>query len=309
MDELVKKADILIEALPYIRRFSGKTIVIKYGGSAMEQEPLKHSVMQDIVLMKYIGMHPVVVHGGGVQISEWMGRIGKKAEFVQGLRVTDQETVEIAEMVLAGSINKEIVSLINQQGGRAVGLCGKDANLIRAQKHFAHIVDDRGDSTAVDLGFVGDVLEVNPEVIIALDGAGYIPVIAPNGVGEDGCTYNINADTMAGEIAAALQAEKLILLTDQQGILRDVRDESTLISTIKIDEIEQLIADGIISTGMRPKVEACVTALKGGVSKTHIIDGRISHAILLEVFTSKGIGTEIIVEENTATNQDVMRNT
>lgn len=305
MDELVKKANILIEALPYIRRFSGKTIVIKYGGAAMEEESTKHSVMQDIVLMKYIGIHPVVVHGGGLQISEWMRRIGKEAKFVQGLRVTDQETVEIAEMVLAGSINKEIVSLINQHGGKAVGLCGKDADLIRAQKHFARIVDDRGETITVDLGFVGDVVHVNPEVIVALDRAGYIPVIAPNGVGEDGCTYNINADTVAGEIAAALKAEKLILLTDQRGILRERHDESTLISTIKVDEIEQLIAGGVISTGMLPKVEACVTALNSGVRKTHIIDGRINHAILLEVFTSTGIGTEIIMEENESVNQRV----
>ncbi len=298
MDELVKKADVLIEALPYIRRFSGKTIVIKYGGSAMEQESLKHSVMQDIVLMKYIGMHPVVVHGGGAKISRWMKRIGKEAEFVQGLRVTDRETIEIAEMVLAGTINKEIVSLINQHGGNAVGLCGKDANLIRATKHFAHIVDASGDSSTVDLGFVGDIVEVRPEVIMALDQAGYVPVIAPSGVGEDGCTYNINADITAGEIAAALQAEKLILLTNQRGILRKMHDEATLISTVQVNEIEQLISDGVISTGMLPKVEACVTALKRGVSKTHIIDGRISHAILLEVFTSEGIGTEIIAEEN-----------
>ena len=297
MDELVKKADILIEALPYIRRFSGKTIVIKYGGSAMEQESLKHSVMQDIVLLKYIGMQPVVVHGGGAQISGWMKRIGKEAEFVQGLRVTDRETIEIAEMVLAGAINKEIVSLINQHGGKAVGLCGKDANLIRAKKHFARIVDEHGDASTVDLGFVGDIVEVHPEVIIALDQAGYVPVIAPSGVGDDGCTYNINADITAGEIAAALQAEKLILLTNQRGILRKMDDEATLISTVKVDEIEQLITDGVISTGMLPKVEACVTALKRGVKKTHIIDGRISHAILLEVFTSKGIGTEIVASD------------
>lgn len=301
MDELVKKADILIEALPYIRRFSGKTIVIKYGGSAMEQESLKHSVMQDIVLLKYIGMQPVVVHGGGAQISGWMKRIGKEAEFVQGLRVTDRETIEIAEMVLAGAINKEIVSLINQHGGSAVGLCGKDANLIRASKHVARIVDEHGGTSTVDLGFVGDIVKVNPEVIIALDQAGYVPVIAPSGIGEDGCTYNINADITAGEIAAALQAEKLILLTNQRGILRQMDDDATLISTIKVDDIEQLIAAGVISSGMLPKVEACVTALKRGVKKTHIIDGRISHAILLEVFTSEGIGTEIIASDQETT--------
>jgi acetylglutamate kinase len=294
MDELVRKAEILIEALPYIQTFAGKTIVIKYGGAAMENDSLKHSVMQDVVLMKYIGMNPVVVHGGGNQISEWMRRVGKEAEFVQGLRVTDAETVEIAEMVLAGVINKEIVSLINLHGGKAVGLCGKDANLIRVQKHYPQVVDENGKTTSVDIGFVGEIVGVKPDVLFTLDQEGYIPVLAPNGVGDDDCTYNVNADTMAGEIAAALNAEKLILLTDQRGILQDLNDESSLISRIRTTEIEGLVADGIIGSGMLPKVEACVTALKGGVWKTHIIDGRINHAILLEVFTQSGIGTEIL---------------
>ena len=294
MDELVRKAEILIEALPYIQTFAGKTIVIKYGGAAMENDSLKHSVMQDVVLMKYIGMNPVVVHGGGNQISEWMRRVGKEAEFVQGLRVTDAETVEIAEMVLAGVINKEIVSLINLHGGKAVGLCGKDANLIRVQKHYPQVVDENGKTTSVDIGFVGEIVGVKPDVLFTLDREGYIPVLAPNGVGDDDCTYNINADTMAGEIAAALNAEKLILLTDQRGILQDLNDESSLISRIRTSEIEGLVADGVIGSGMLPKVEACVTALKGGVWKTHIIDGRINHAILLEVFTQSGIGTEIL---------------
>jgi acetylglutamate kinase len=294
MEELVKKAEILVEALPYIQTFAGKTIVIKYGGAAMENDSLKHSVMQDVVLMKYIGMNPVVVHGGGNQISEWMRRVGKEAEFVQGLRVTDAETVEIAEMVLAGVINKEIVSLINLHGGKAVGLCGKDANLIRVQKHYPQVVDENGKTTSVDIGFVGEIVGVKPDVLFTLDREGYIPVLAPNGVGDDDCTYNINADTMAGEIAAALNAEKLILLTDQRGILQDLNDESSLISRIRTTEIEGLVADGIIGSGMLPKVEACVTALKGGVWKTHIIDGRINHAILLEVFTQSGIGTEIL---------------
>ena len=294
MDELVRKAEILIEALPYIQTFAGKTIVIKYGGAAMENDSLKHSVMQDVVLMKYIGMNPVVVHGGGNQISDWMRRVGKEAEFVQGLRVTDAETVEIAEMVLAGVINKEIVSLINLHGGKAVGLCGKDANLIRVQKYCPQIVDENGKTTSVDIGFVGEIVGVKPDVLFTLDQEGYIPVLAPNGVGDDDCTYNVNADTMAGEIAAALSAEKLILLTDQRGILRDLNDESSLISRIRTTEIEGLIDDAVIGSGMLPKVEACVTALKGGVWKTHIIDGRINHAILLEVFTQSGIGTEIV---------------
>ena len=294
MDELVRKAEILIEALPYIQTFAGKTIVIKYGGAAMENDSLKHSVMQDVVLMKYIGMNPVVVHGGGNQISDWMRRVGKEAEFVQGLRVTDAETVEIAEMVLAGVINKEIVSLINLHGGKAVGLCGKDANLIRVQKHYPQVVDESGKTTSVDIGFVGEIVGVKPDVLFTLDQEGYIPVLAPNGVGDDDCTYNVNADTMAGEIAAALSAEKLILLTDQRGILRDLNDESSLISRIRTNEIEELIDNGVIGSGMLPKVEACVTALKGGVWKTHIIDGRVNHAILLEVFTQSGIGTEIV---------------
>ena len=244
MDELVRKAEILIEALPYIQTFAGKTIVIKYGGAAMENDSLKHSVMQDVVLMKYIGMNPVVVHGGGNQISEWMRRVGKEAEFVQGLRVTDAETVEIAEMVLAGVINKEIVSLINLHGGKAVGLCGKDANLIRVQKHYPQVVDENGKTTSVDIGFVGEIVGVKPDVLFTLDQEGYIPVLAPNGVGDDDCTYNINADTMAGEIAAALNAEKLILLTDQRGILQDLNDESSLLSRIRTTEIEGLVADG-----------------------------------------------------------------
>ena len=294
MEELVKKAEILIEALPYIQTFAGKTIVIKYGGAAMENDSLKHSVMQDVVLMKYIGMNPVVVHGGGNQISEWMRRVGKEAKFVQGLRVTDAETVEIAEMVLAGVINKEIVSLINLHGGKAVGLCGKDANLIRVQKHYPQVVDENGKTTSVDIGFVGEIVGVKPDLLFTLDKEGYIPVLAPNGVGDDDCTYNVNADTMAGEIAAALNAEKLILLTDQRGILQDLNDESSLLSRIRTTEIEGLVAEGVIGSGMLPKVEACVTALKGGVWKTHIIDGRINHAILLEVFTQSGIGTEII---------------
>jgi len=294
MEELVKKADVLIEALPYIRTFSGKTIVIKYGGAAMSDETLKDSVMQDIVLMKFVGMNPVIVHGGGPQISAMMKRVGKEAEFIQGLRVTDAETVDIAEMVLAGKVNKEIVLLINQHGGKAVGLCGKDANLIRAQKHFAQVTSDTGEQIMVDIGFVGKVIDVNPDIIRVLYEQNFIPVIAPNGVGEDGQTYNINADSIAGEIAAALKAEKLIILSDVRGILQDKDDEETLIPTLNVSEIDGLVKDGIISTGMLPKVEACITALEAGVTKTHIIDGRISHSLLLEIFTEKGIGTEIV---------------
>ena len=288
-----RAAEVLIEALPYIRRFYDRRIVIKYGGAAMEDEGLIHSVMQDIVLMKYVGIRPIIVHGGGPRITAWMDKVGKVPEFVQGLRVTDAETVEIAEMVL-GSINKEIVSRINQHGGKAIGLSGKDANLILAEKQQTQITDEDGQQTDVDLGYVGKIIGVNTESIIALDRADYIPVIMPIGVGIDGQTYNINADTMAGEVASAFQAEKLIVLTDTRGILRDISDTASLIPTMRMREVDQFITDGSIAGGMLPKVEACTTALIGGVYKTHIIDGRIPHSLLLEVFTEGGIGTEIV---------------
>ena len=288
-----RTAEVLIEALPYIRRFYDRRIVIKYGGAAMEDEKLIRSVMQDIVLMKYVGIRPIIVHGGGPRITAWMDKVGKVPEFIQGLRVTDAETVEIAEMVL-GLINKEIVARINQHGGKAIGLSGKDANLILAEKQETQITDETGQQTDVDLGFVGKIIGVNTESIMALDKADYIPVIAPIGVGIDGQTYNINADTMAGEIASAFQAEKLIVLTDTRGILRDLSDASSLIPTIRMREVDQFIKDGFIAGGMRPKVEACTTALMGGVFKAHIIDGRIPHSLLLEVFTEGGIGTEIV---------------
>ena len=288
-----KTAEVLIEALPYIRHFYDRRIVIKYGGAAMEDETLIHSVMQDVVLMKYVGIRPIIVHGGGPRITTWMDKIGKVPEFVQGLRVTDAETVEIAEMVL-GLINKEIVARINQHGGKAIGLSGKDANLILAEKQETQITDENGRQIDVDLGFVGKIIGVNTESVTTLDRAGYIPVITPIGVGVDGQTYNINADTMAGEIASAFQAEKLIVLTDTRGILRDLSDTSSLMPTIRIREVDQLIEEGFIAGGMLPKVEACTTALMGGVYKTHIIDGRIPHSLLLEVFTEGGIGTEIV---------------
>ena len=288
-----RTAEVLIEALPYIRRFYDRRIVIKYGGAAMEDENLIHSVMEDIVLMKYVGIRPIIVHGGGPRITAWMDKVGKVPEFVQGLRVTDAETVEIAEMVL-GSINKEIVARINQHGGKAIGLSGKDANLILAEKQETQITDENGQQVDVDLGYVGKIIGVNTESITALDRAGYVPVIAPIGVGVKGETYNINADTMAGEIASAFQAEKLILLTDTRGILRDVSNTASLIPTIHMREVDQFIGDGFIGGGMLPKVEACTTALMGGVFKTHIIDGRIPHSLLLEIFTEGGIGTEIV---------------
>ena len=288
-----RTAEVLIEALPYIRRFYDRRIVIKYGGAAMEDEELIHSVMQDIVLMKYVGIRPIIVHGGGPRITAWMDKVGKEPEFVQGLRVTDAETVEIAEMVL-GSINKAIVARINQHGGKAIGLSGKDANLILAEKQETQVTDENGKQVDVDLGYVGKIIGVNTESVVALDKAGYIPVITPIGVGVDGQTYNINADTMAGEIASAFQAEKLIMLTDTRGILRDLSDTASLMPTIRMREVDQLIEEGFIAGGMLPKVDACTTALMGGVYKTHIIDGRIPHSLLLEVFTEGGVGTEIV---------------
>lgn len=288
-----RTAEVLIEALPYIRRFYDRQIVIKYGGAAMEDKTLIQSVMQDIVLMKYVGIRPIIVHGGGPRITAWMDKVGKVPEFVQGLRVTDAETVEIVEMVL-GSINKEIVSHINLHGGKAIGLSGKDANLILAEKQQTQVTDENGQEIDIDLGFVGKIIGVNTESVTALDKGGYVPVIAPIGVGVDGQTYNINADTMAGEVASAFQAEKLIMLTDTRGILRDLSDNTSLIPTIRMREVDALVRDGCIAGGMLPKVEACTTALMGGVYKTHIIDGRIPHSLLLEVFTEGGVGTEIV---------------
>ena len=283
LQESIGKVNVLIEALRYIKEFYGKTIVIKYGGNAMIDEDLKEKVILDIVLMKYVGMNPVIIHGGGPEISQVMEKMGKEARFVQGLRVTDRETIDIAEMVL-GKINKGIVALINQHGAKAVGLSGKDAGLISAEKY----------QTDVDIGFVGRVARIDPQIINVLDREGFIPVITSIGVGSDGQTYNINADSVAGEIAAALKAEKLMMLTDVRGIMKDQNDVGSLISTLKISEIQPLIESDVISGGMLPKVEACVTALRGDVKKTHIIDGRISHSLLLEIFTERGIGTEIV---------------
>jgi len=283
LEERIGKANVLIEALHYIKEFHGKTIVIKYGGNAMIDEELKENVILDIVLMKYVGMNPVIIHGGGPDISNMMKRVGKESQFVDGLRVTDAETMEIAEMVL-GRINKGIVALINQHGAKAVGLSGKDGGLITAEKL----------RTDVDIGFVGKVTRIDPHLIDILDEKGFIPVISSIGVGNEGQTFNINADSVAGEIAAALEAEKLMMLTDVRGIMKDQDDLKSLISTLKISEIESLTESGVISGGMLPKVEACTTALRGNVNKTHIIDGRISHSLLLEIFTESGIGTEIV---------------
>ncbi len=294
MENPIDKANVLIEALPYIRRFFDRTIVIKYGGSAMEEEGMKRSFALDLVLLKYIGIHPVVVHGGGPQIGEMLAKIGKKSQFIQGMRVTDEETMDVVEMVLGGKVNKEIVSLINQQGGKAVGLSGKDGSLITARKLKVTKAPDKGRiAKAIDIGMVGEVKAVNPGVIDALQKEDFIPVIAPVGVGEEGETYNINADLVAGEIASALKAEKLILLTDVEGVMDGRR---RLIPTLNAKQAKRFITQRVISSGMIPKVNCCLHALEKGVAKTHIIDGRVEHAILLEIFTDVGVGTQITKE-------------
>ncbi|WP_456395943.1 acetylglutamate kinase [Desulfurobacterium sp.] len=291
MEKLIEKASVLLEALPYIKRFYGKTVVIKYGGNAMVKDELKKSFAKDIVLLKYIGINPVIVHGGGPQIGEFLKRLNIETRFVGGMRVTDRETMNIVEMVLVGKVNKEIVKLINSHGGNAVGLSGKDGNLIVARKmNSKKYLSEIKSSEIADLGFVGEVEKVNPEIVFKLLESKFIPVIAPVGVGKDFEAYNINADIVAGEVAAALKAEKLIMLTDVEGI-KDKEDN--LISTLSKDEIPALIDDGVISGGMIPKVKACQIALSSGVKKAHIIDGRILHAVLLEIFTREGIGTEI----------------
>jgi acetylglutamate kinase len=294
MENPVEKAKVLIEALPYIRRFHGKTVVIKYGGSTMEEEDLKRSFALDVVLLKYIGIHPVVVHGGGPQISEMLTRVGKKSQFIEGMRVTDGETMDVVEMVLVGKVNKELVTLINQQGGRAVGLSGKDGRLITAKKLRLAKSGGKGkDPEIIDIGMVGEVKEINPGVIEALEKENFIPVIAPVGVGDEGETYNINADLVAGKVAAALKAEKFILLTDVEGVMDEKRQ---LISNLDAKQAKRLIGQKIISSGMIPKVNCCLAAIEEGVAKTHIIDGRVEHAILLEIFTDVGIGTQITNE-------------
>ena len=288
MDKLLEKAGTLIEALPYIRAFWGKTLVIKYGGSAMEAQHLMEEFARDIILLKYVGIHPVIVHGGGPQIGALMKRLGKEPRFVGGMRVTDQETMEIVEMVLVGRINREIVGLIGHHGGKAVGLSGKDGGLIRARR----MVHRTAAGQEVDIGLVGEVEAVNPDPIRLLEEHGYIPVIAPVGVGADGQSFNINADLVAGEVAAALRAEKLIHLTDVEGIRGPGGD---LISTLSEVEARRLVEGGVIEGGMLPKVESSLRALSAGTAKAHILDGRIPHVILLEVFTRAGIGTEIVL--------------
>jgi acetylglutamate kinase len=289
-------ARVLIEALPYIRRFKGKTVVIKYGGNAMVDEVLKNGFARDIVLLKLVGINPVIVHGGGPQIGDLLKRLGKTSEFVQGMRVTDSETMDVVEMVLGGLVNKEIVNLINRHGGRAVGLTGKDGDLVRARKIFIKQSSPNVQgarqmdlpSEIIDLGHVGEVASIDPSIVDMLVHGDFIPVIAPIGVGEDGFSYNINADLVAGKMAEVLEAEKLILLTNTRGILGK---NGELLTGLSLGELENLIADGTISGGMIPKTRCVMDALRGGVNSVHIIDGRVEHAVLLELFTDRGIGT------------------
>lgn len=291
MEKLIEKAKILIEALPYIQTFRGKTFVIKYGGNAMIDDTLKQGFAQDVVLLRYIGINPVIVHGGGPQIGTTMERMGKKPAFVGGQRVTDEETMDIVEMVLGGKVNKEIVNLINQAGGTAVGLTGKDGGLIQARKlTMTKKSETTGETEIIDIGLVGEVTEVRPGALHALGQGAFVPVIAPVGVGAHGETYNINADLVAGAVAGALKAEKLILLTDQAGILDK---DKNLIPSLNKKKVESMVKAGTVSGGMLPKTKSCFDALEAGCAKVHIIDGRVPHALLLEIFTKEGIGTEI----------------
>ena len=289
--ELIEKASVLMEALPYIRKFSGKTIVIKYGGAAMVEEGLRESFARDIVLLEYIGLNPIIVHGGGPQINQMLEKMGIEAKFHRGIRITDEQTMDIVEMVLAGDLNKEIVSMINKHGGRAVGLSGKDAGLIKAKKlPKEKVTFDKKTPEIIDLGRVGNVREVDPTLIQTLDQARFIPVIAPIGVDDDGLALNINADLVAGALASALKAEKLVLLTDVEGI-KD--SNKKLMAQIDKAEAKKLIKEGVISGGMIPKVECALKAVEEGVTSAHIIDGRVQHAVLLEIFTDQGVGTVI----------------
>jgi acetylglutamate kinase len=289
--EYIQKAEatrvrVLSEALPYIQQFAGRTVVVKYGGAAMKDSMLKAKVMRDIVFLACVGLRPVVVHGGGPEINSWLGKLGIEPQFKNGLRVTDAPTMDVVEMVLVGRVNKEIVALINQAGGSAIGLCGKDANLIKARPQ-----NDAG------IGFVGDVSSIDASVLESLVNSGYIPIVSSVAADETGQAYNINADTVAGELAAALGAEKLILLTDTPGILQDYHDPSSLIAKLDIQQARNLIESGVVSGGMIPKVNCCVRSLAQGVRAAHIIDGRIPHALLLEIFTDAGIGSMLVASE------------
>jgi len=292
-DEMQERANVLLEALPYIQRFHGKTVVIKIGGSIMGNDKLLDVMLKDVVLLNYVGMKTVLVHGGGPEISDEMRKLGKPSKFVHGLRVTDEDTIEILHEQLAGKINKEIVLSINKHGGRAVGIAGMDGNFIRAKKMLYKTTTRSGRDVEVDLGFVGEVEEINPTVINYLVGTGYIPIIAPIGIDNEGHSLNINADTVAAELAVAVHAKKLIIVSDVPGILRDTKDEKSLISQLTLAEAQKLVNEKIIKGGMIPKLEACIKAIQAGVERCHILDGTMPHALLLEVLTEKGIGTMI----------------
>lgn len=291
------KAEILVESLPYIQKFAGKTIVIKLGGHAITNPEIERSVLQDIILMKLVGIKPVVVHGGGPGIDEWMKKTGLKPNYINGLRVTNEATMEIVEMVLNGKINKSIVGRINQLGGKAIGLCGKDGNLIQAVYKKTLLKNETGEENWVDLGLVGEISQVNPEIIHNLTSHDYIPVVSPVGIGPDGESLNINADYASGALGGALNADKLVLLTDVEGIYTGEGPES-LASKLTVKEIGEYIESGIIKGGMLPKVESCIAALRYGIQNVHIIDGRKPHTLLLEIFTNQGIGTMIVNTED-----------
>ena len=282
----LEKAEVLIEALPYIQRFNRKVIVVKYGGSAMVDEELKRNVIKDVVLLKLVGFKPIIVHGGGKEISRWVGKVGKEAKFVNGLRVTDKETMEIAEMVL-GKVNKELVTLVESLGVKAIGISGKDGGLLKVNKKL---------SQGQDIGYVGDIKEVNPAILNELLEKDFLPIVCPVGLGDDFATYNINADDAACAIARAMKAEKLAFLTDIEGVYRDPEDTSSLISELFVNEAKALIDNGNVGGGMIPKLQNCIDAIESGVNRVHILDGRIQHCLLLEIFTNKGIGTAILRE-------------
>lgn len=286
MTEIMEKAEVLIEALPYIQRFNRKIIVVKYGGSAMVDEELKRNVIKDVVLLKLVGFKPIIVHGGGKEISRWVGKVGKEAKFVNGLRVTDKETMEIAEMVL-GKVNKELVTLVESLGVKAIGISGKDGGLLKVNKKL---------SQGQDIGYVGDIKEVNPAILNELLEKDFLPIVCPVGLGDDFATYNINADDAACAIARAMKAEKLAFLTDIEGVYRDPEDTSSLISELFVNEAKALIENGNVGGGMIPKLQNCIDAIESGVNRVHILDGRIQHCLLLEIFTNKGIGTAILRE-------------
>ena len=288
MQEVLKKAEVLIEALPYIQKFNRKIIVVKYGGSAMSNEELQRNVIKDVTLLKLVGFKPIIVHGGGKEISRWVGKVGKEAQFINGLRVTDDETMEIAEMVL-GRVNKRLVTMVEELGVKAVGLSGKDGQMLQVEKKY---------SDGQDIGYVGNITSVNPKILFDLLEKGYLPIVSPIGLGEEFATYNINADDAACAIAKAVGADKLVFLTDIEGLYKDINDKDSFISRITATEADNLIEEGFIGGGMLPKLNNCTSAVKNGVNRVHILDGRIPHCLLLEIFTNEGVGTAIIRDED-----------